>query len=187
MESMLASLVSSQTRVKLLLRLFGNPDMSSYLREMSNEFGVSTNSVRGELNRLCAAKLLTSAKKGREVHYRANRRHPLFVELVSMAQKSLGLDRVVDSIVARLGELDMAFITGDYAEGRDTGVIDLVLVGDIDRIKLGELVSKTEEHLNRKVRTLCLSPEDYRRLGPAIGAKPHVMLWQRDKKTGAIS
>jgi len=53
----LDSLITSQTRVKLLLRFFLNPESRSYLRELAEEFGESTNSVRVELNRLTEAGL----------------------------------------------------------------------------------------------------------------------------------
>ena len=33
-------------------------------------------------------------------------------------------------------QLEAAYLTGDYAKGRDTGVIDLLLVGEIDRHNL---------------------------------------------------
>jgi len=61
----LDSLITSQTRVKLLLKFFLNPERRSYLRELAEEFGESTNSVRVELNRLNEAGLLTSFDEGR--------------------------------------------------------------------------------------------------------------------------
>ncbi len=106
--------------------------------------------MRSELQQLSTAGLLTSEKEGRQVQYRADRSHPLFPELQSMVRKALGMDRIVDSIIERLGKLEAAYLTGDYAEGRDTGVIDLVLVGDIDRHSLSDLVEKTERYHHAK-------------------------------------
>lgn len=178
MESLLSPLVSSGTRVRLLLRFFGNPKASSYLRELASEMGSSTNAVREELNRLSDAKLLTHAKNGREVRYQANQGHPLFSELISIAQKVLGLDQVLENIIHRLGELQLALLLDDYAQGRDTGIIDLVLVGRINPKRLAELVTTTEGYIKRKIRTLCLTPEEYARLGEPLRQKPHMVLWQ---------
>jgi predicted transcriptional regulator len=178
LQSLLSPLVSSGTRVRLLLRFFGNPQASSYLRELASEMGSSTNSVREELNRLSEAQLLTHAKNGREVRYQANQQHPLFSELISIAQKVLGLDQVLDQIIHRLGDLQLALLVDDYAQGRDTGIIDLVLVGHINPKRLNELVATTEGYIKRKIRTLCLTPEEYDRLGPTLGAKPQMVLWQ---------
>ena len=178
MESMLSGLVGSTTRIKLLVRLFANPKSSSYLRALSDEFGVSTNSVREELNRLNKAKLLKSKKSGREIHYQADPSHPLFSELRSMVQKVLGIDHVVKNLVGRLGHLNKAILIDDYAIGRDSGIIDLVLVGEIESDNLHELVVKTERYIKRKIRTLSLSLEEYNRMRPMLEQRPFLLLWQ---------
>jgi HEPN domain-containing protein len=87
-------------------------------------------------------KLLTSEKNGRNVLYTANNDHPLFPELRSMVSKVMGLDQVIESILTRLGDLEKAYLIDDYAEGKDTGIIDLVLVGNIDQYHLNDLSRK---------------------------------------------
>jgi len=133
LDNLFTGLISSKTRIKLLIRFFFNPSTRSYLRELANEFNVSTNSVREELNQLTRTELLTSQKSGRQVFYKANQKHPLFPELKSMVSKVMGIDQVVDGIVTRLGDIERAFLLDDYAEGKDSGIIDLVLVGNIDQ------------------------------------------------------
>ncbi|MBW2480043.1 MAG: winged helix-turn-helix transcriptional regulator, partial [Deltaproteobacteria bacterium] len=103
MENLLAGLIASKTRVKLLMRLFFNPEARSYLRELAKEFNVSTNAVREELNQLKKTNLLKSEKNGRQVFYKANTDHALFPELKSMVSKVMGIDQVIDSIIERLG------------------------------------------------------------------------------------
>ncbi|HHP7234654.1 MAG TPA: winged helix-turn-helix domain-containing protein [Desulfobacterales bacterium] len=132
MDNLLSGIIGSKTRVKLLVRLFFNPHSQSYLRELAKEFDVSTNAVREELNQLKKTQLLKTERNGRQVFYMANTEHPLYPELKSMVAKVMGIDRVIESIVRRLGNLQKAYLTGDYAEGKDTGIIDLVLVGEID-------------------------------------------------------
>ena len=124
MENLLTGLISSKTRIRLLVRLFFNPNTRSYLRELAKEFDVSTNAVREELNQLKNTKLLKTEKCGRQIFYMANTEHSLFPELKSMVSKVMGIDRVIDSIVRRLGNLQKAYLVGDYAEGKDTGIID---------------------------------------------------------------
>jgi len=72
MENLFTGLISSKTRIKLLIRFFFNPKTRSYLRELAKEFNMSTNSVREELNQLTKTGLLTSQKSGRQVFYKAN-------------------------------------------------------------------------------------------------------------------
>lgn len=177
---MLDSLITSKMRVQILMRLFLDPSRQAYLRELANDFHASPGHVRSELTQLTAAGLLSSARQGRQVQYRADSTHPLFPELQSMVRKALGMDRILDSIIERLGALQAAYLTGDYAEGRDTGIIDLVLVGDVDRRQLDDLVAKTERYIQRRVRTLVVSVEEFDRLQQGGRLQPRLLLWQSE-------
>jgi hypothetical protein len=181
MENLFKGLISSRTRIKLLTRFFFNPNTRSYLRELANEFNVSTNSVREELNQLIQTKLLTSKKSGRQVFYKANQNHPLFPELKSMVGKVMGIDQVVDGIVTRLGDLELAFLLDDYAEGKDTGIVDLLLVGNIDQYHLNDLSRKTERYINRKIRSLVMSREEYKSFEPKFKKMPNILIWEAKK------
>lgn len=174
---MLDSLITSKMRVQILMRLFLNAKSRVYLRELAKEFNASPGHVRTELQQLTRAGLLSSVKEGRQVLYRAECSHPLFPELQSMVRKSLGMDRILDSILDRLGKLEAAYLTGDYAEGRDTGIIDLILVGDIDRHNLDDLVTKTERFIQRRIRTLVLSAGEFEYLGDRLGEQHALLLW----------
>ena len=178
MDNLFAGLISSKTRIKLLVRFFFNPQTQSYLRELAKEFNVSTNSVREELNQLTKTKLLTSHKSGRQVFYTANQKHPLFSELKSMVGKVMGIDKVIDGIVQRLGDLEKAYLIDDYAEGKDTGILDLVLVGNIDQYHLNDLSRKTERYIKRKIRSLVVSREEYQELLPKLKDRPRVLIWE---------
>ena len=42
-----------------------------------------------------------------------------------------------------LGKIKFAYLIGDYANGKDSGIIDLVLVGEINKSILLDLTNKT--------------------------------------------
>ena len=184
MNNLFAGLISSKTRIKLLIRLFFNPNTRSYLRELAKEFDVSTNSVREELNQLKKTGLLESEKDGRQVYYQANTGHPLFPELKSIVGKVMGLDQVIDGIVNRLGDLELAYLLDDYAEGKDTGIIDLLLVGNIDQYHLNDLSRKTERYIKRKIRPLVLTREEYKELKPKLKHHPRLLVWEAKESSG---
>lgn len=175
---MFDGLITSKMRVQILMRLFLNPDSQAYLRELSDEFGASPGHVRSELQQLTKVGLLASQKAGRQVQYRAERSHPLFPELQSMVRKAFGMDRILESIIERLGRLEAAYLTGDYAEGRDTGIIDLVLVGDIDQRNLLDLTTKTERHVDRKIRTLVVNAGEFTALKEQLSEQKLLLLWR---------
>lgn len=179
MKDLFTGIISSKTRINLLVRFFFNPGTKAYLRELSKDFHVSSNAVREELNQLTKTKLLTSQKEGRNVYYSANNDHPLFPELKSMVSKVMGLDQVVESILTRLGDLEKAYIIDDYAEGKDTGIIDLVLVGNIDQYHLNDLSRKTERYIKRKIRSLVLSKEEFKSFETKLRNRPFFLVWER--------
>jgi hypothetical protein len=135
--------------------------------------------VREELRQLSEAGLLVQSQQGKQVVYSANSKHPLFPELRSMVHKSLGMDRILESIVDRLGNLELAILLDDYAQGRDSGLIDPLLIGNIDHANLADRFRKTEQYIKRKVRTLVLAPEEYRMLKPTLDKRPQLLLWKR--------
>jgi hypothetical protein len=178
LDNLLSGLISSKTRVKLLIRFFFNPQTRSYLRELSKEFNVSSNAVREELNQLTKTRLLTSTPNGRHVYYQANTAHPLFPELRSMIGKVIGVDQVIDGIVSRLGRVECAYLIDDYAEGKDNGIIDILLVGDIDPRQLNDLTLKTERYINRKIRSLVMSRKELDSFYKTITNRPQLLIWQ---------
>jgi DNA-binding transcriptional ArsR family regulator len=158
---MLSQLFTSKTRIQLLLKLFLNPDVSCYLRELATEFAVSPNAVKEELDSLTEAGYLEKQKKGRSIFFRANTRHPIFPELHSIVKKSLGIDRVVEEVKADLGDVQAVYILDDYALGKDSGLIDLLIVGEVKAERLQDYVRITEEKVRRKLRVLVLGMEEF--------------------------
>ena len=89
----------------MLLKFFTNTSATAYLREMAEEFDESTNSIRHELNNLSKAGYLVSHEDGRTIRYKANTDHPLFNEVKNLVHKYLGIDKIIDNVLARIGEL----------------------------------------------------------------------------------
>ena len=174
---MLDTLITSKTRIRLLLKFFLNPETDAYLRELSTEFNESTNAIRVELNRLTEANLLQSSRSGRTILYRANRGHTLFKDIQNVVRKYVGIDRLVEDLVAELGDIDAAYITGDYARGIDSGLIDLVLVGQVNRSELQRLVDKTGRLINRKIRPLFLDREEIENLRDQLKIDRALPVW----------
>lgn len=156
---MIGDLISSKTRIKLLLKFFLNGTNISYLRELEGEFGESTNAIRLELNKMEDAGMLESFSEGNKKFFRANQKYPLFNEIHSILLKYVGLDQIVENVLHRLGHLNKAFLDGSFAQGRDSGVIDLILIGQLDKTYLINLVEKAEKLIKRKIRFIIYENE----------------------------
>lgn len=128
---------------------------------MAKEFEESTNSVRVELNRLTDAGLLVTEDEGKTKIYRANQQHPFFTEIKNMVSKFLGLEDLIERIVRRMGEVEKAYIVGDYAMGIDSGTVEMILIGkNLDENYLDFIRNKAFEKLNRKVEVK-IQDEDF--------------------------
>ena len=159
---MIETLISSKTRIKLLLKFFLNSKTKAYLRSLESEFGESSNAIRLELNRLEDADMLHSEQQGNRKLFKVNAQHPLYGEINSIVKKYFGLDVIVEWIANRLGNLKAVYLTGDIARGQDVGLIDLILVGDIDQQYLLELIAKAEKLIKRKIRYLIYSEREFK-------------------------
>jgi hypothetical protein len=173
---MLDSLITSKTRLKLLLKFFMNSNKRSYLRSLADEFNESTNAVRVSLNRLSEAGILNIYPEGNTVMYQANQHHPLFSDISNIVKKYIGIDKIIDHVLDKWGNLKLAVVTGDYAKGKDTGIIDLVLVGDIDKLYMIRLVEKAEKIICRKVRYIILNESEYEQNFKKVSAQKILIL-----------
>lgn len=175
---MLETLITSKTRIKLLLKFFSNQGNQAYLRALADEFGESTNAVRVELNRLSDAGLLESEPAGNTILYKANKNHPIYGDIRSLVSKYLGFDQIIETVLERLGDLELAVVVGDYAKGQDSGVIDLRLIGHIDLQYLSQLILKAEGLIKRKIR-YSIQPSDASGMGYDFEAEAHIVLWTK--------
>ncbi|WP_421977749.1 winged helix-turn-helix domain-containing protein [Roseivirga seohaensis] len=157
---MLEALISSKTRIKLLLRLFLNPDSSAYLRGLAEEFNESTNSIRVELNRFEEAGMLDSGLVGNKKVFKANKKYPLFQEVRSILLKYTGLQDVIDEVVEKLGDLNKVYLSGDLALGKDSDVVSLIFIGNPDLHYLVQLIQKAESLVPKKIQYLVYSNEE---------------------------
>ncbi len=139
----------------MLTKLLLNPAAKVYLRGLERELGVSSNTVRLELNKLSEMHLIEMAEEdvnAKVKHYAVNTNHPLFGSLRNIILKHVGLDQILEQIIAKLGDLDKVYLTGDLAQGKNSSFVDLVLVGNIDKPYLYNLIDKVEPLIEKKIR-----------------------------------
>tara|TARA_B100000768_G_scaffold161411_1_gene161484 strand:+ start:252 stop:773 length:522 start_codon:yes stop_codon:yes gene_type:complete len=149
---MLNTLITSKTRLRMLIKFFINTTNKGYLNGLATEFNESTNSIRKELNNLSSAGYLLKSKSNNRVIYNANKKHPLFKVLQKVIKQHLGIDEIVTTILEKLGDVKSVAIVGDYAKGIDSGTIHVILLGDrIDVGYLKDLIEKIEKKITRKV------------------------------------
>ena len=149
---MLNKIITSKTRLRLLIKFFISQANKGYLNGLANEMGESTNAIRKELNHLQKAGYLKKLKVNNKIEYKANTKHPLFETLRKVVYKHLGLEDLVEKVLERMGDLDKIILVGDYAKGNDSGLIEVFLIGqDLNMEYISQLEDKIEDLIGRKV------------------------------------
>jgi len=155
---MLESLITSKTRLRLLIKFFLNIANKGYLNSLANEFGESTNAVRKELNNLSSAGYLEKHSENNKVIYKANASHPLFKIIQKTVHKHVGIEDIVKRIIDNIGQIEKIILLGDYAKGIDSGLIEILLVGkNINYEYLDNIRPKIEKKIKRKINFLISS------------------------------
>lgn len=149
---MLENLITSKTRLRLLVKFFINVANNGYLRGLAEEMNESTNAIRKELNNLSSAGYLEKEIQKNKISYKANIKHPLFTVLQKIIHQYIGLDSIVAAVLGRMGAVQKIIVVGDYANGKDSGTIEVVLVGlDLDVNYINSLAVKLQDEIDRKV------------------------------------
>lgn len=118
-------------RRRVLGLLLLKPDEALHGREIARRTGLSAGTITRELGKLAEVGLLKREKRGNQQVYRADTSSPIYTDLASILRKTSGLaDVLVQALAPRI---DLAFVFGSVAQGRETGGsdIDVMLVGDI--------------------------------------------------------
>jgi len=175
---MLEALITSKTRVKILLKFFLNKANKSYLRSLEQEFGESSNAIRIELNRFEEAGLLTSYFVGNKKFFQANTDHPLFNDINSILIKMVGIDAIIKNIAKRLSQVEKAYLTGDLARGINSNKVELLLVGEgIDESIVLGYTTKAESITNRKITYQIMQEQEAK---DYLSQVPSLLIWIND-------
>jgi len=160
----LDKIFTGKIRVQLLTKLLLNPASTVYLRGLERDLGVSSNTVRLELNKLSDMQLIqdhTETINTKTKHYTVNTKHPMFKSLRGVILQHVGLDQIIENVLDKLGNVDEVYLTGDLALGKNSPFVDLVLVGDIDKPYLYNLIEKAETLIDKKIRVGLYLPQEF--------------------------
>jgi hypothetical protein len=176
---MLETLITSKTRIKLLIKFFLNPNCKSYLNELAAVFKDSSNAVRIELNRFENAGLLLSSMESNRKVYTANTTNRLYPEIHKLLCKHLGLDLIIEQIAQRPVQVEQIWLCGELAKGNQSDTIELLLVGpSTDQTHLEQLRVKVANLISSAVKLTLYTPETFSELKATIQITNLFLLWE---------
>ena len=149
------------TRVKILrLYLLSAEGTEFFVRQLTRDLDEQINSIRRELENLEKIGMLTSRTRERKKYYRINPKFPILSELRAIFQKAESLPLKVLKKIERMGKLDLLVLTGRFTNA--SGNVDLVAVGDLDKKKLSDYLSRElGEKLKSEIRYSVFSRDDF--------------------------
>ncbi len=200
---MIEQLFGSKTRVKLLNLFFSNPNRSFYVREITRRIDEQINSVRRELSNLLSIGIIRSDEEGNRLYYEVNQKyehygslHAIFTNTDNKKERAAnkeGQDNLSDRF-ARVGNLRLVLLTGDLL--REPAVpVEVLVVGDVNRKKLEQLMTELEAEEGRELRYAVLGTDEFdyrldlndRFLGTILGARSTMIIGELPQESSAIS
>lgn len=156
-----------KTRQAVLSLFFGQPDRRFLQKEVIKRIGLGSGTVQRELERLWRAEILVRTTEGRQTHYQANHRCPVFEELRGLVRKTFGVTQVLQQALEPIANrIDVAFIFGSVASGTERSESDLDLMVVANYVTLSDLipaVRETERELGREVNPSVYTPKEFSR------------------------
>ena len=161
----LADALFSTIQQRVLAYLFGQPERSFFATELIKLAGGGSGAVQRELARLAESGLVTVKRVGMQKHYQANPKSPLFAELCSIAQKTVGLAEPLREALAPLAKrITAVFVYGSVAKRSDTAASDIDLMVVSDSLTYADLYTAMEQataRLGRKVNPTVYSRREW--------------------------
>jgi predicted nucleotidyltransferase len=163
----LSDALFSTVQQRVLAYLFGQPERSFFATELIKLAGGGSGAVQRELARLTDSGLVTVKRVGTQKHYQADPKSPLFAELCSIAQKTVGLAEPLREALAPLAKgITAAFVYGSVAKRSDTAASDIDLMVVSDSLTYADLYAAVEQasaRLGRKVNPTVYSRKELAR------------------------
>jgi hypothetical protein len=72
------------------------------------------------------------------------------------------------------------YLTGELGKGLNSSIIDLILIGDVNREYLLKLIDRVEQLINKKVRYVIYSEREFKKLGESVLGPHHFLLWSNN-------
>ena len=162
---LLATLLGSMLRAKVLGWLFTHTDEGYYGRQLAKLLNQDSTNISRELARLEKASILVLTISGKQKYYQANMKSPIFNELHGLMLKTAGVADVLRSALKpHADSIKLAFIFGSIARSKESRVsdIDVMIIGDADYDAVGSSLNRTQGKLGREINSVIYPVSEFR-------------------------
>ncbi|MEO7373433.1 MAG: winged helix-turn-helix domain-containing protein [Terrimesophilobacter sp.] len=164
---LLSPLLRSDTQGRMLAALYLHPDREWTATELAREAGVSLPTILRDIDRLTTAGFVLQRTSGRNRYLRVNTSHPIFSAVADVVRHSYGPLAVIPEILADVPGIEEAYLFGSWAaryegqSGADPNDIDVVAIGNPDRMTIYEAAAAATARLGREVNIRAVNRGDW--------------------------
>ena len=171
---MLAELFTSDTRAEIMRILFNGEGREHYLREIEKITHVHISSLQKEVKHLVSIDLIKARRDGNRIYYKANSEHPIYPDLVSIVEKTVGVIALLKEKL-KDSKIECAFLFGSMARNKEKAAsdIDLVVIGDLGMRTLTKFLSGLQEKVGREINPHVYTKEEFKK---RIKLKDHFII-----------
>ena len=151
----LANALFAPAQSKIIEWIFGAPARAFHVNELMRLTGLGSASVQREIGRLFDAGLVTDERIGNVRRVQANPSSPVFPELTSLVQKTLGVvPAIADALLPLADRIEFAAVYGSIAkrsEHADSDV-DVMIVSDrLSFVEVMAALAAVQDRLSRVI------------------------------------
>lgn len=171
---MLKDLITSKTRVKILLLFLEDPTAMYHVREIVRRVSEEINAVRRELILLEKKGILSREPRANRVYYYLDKNYPFYYDLIRLFAKTSGLGADIIKNRVKLGRIKYAMMSGKFARRvrEKSDEVDLLIVGTVVLPELTLLVKEEEAKRGQEINYTVMTEEEFifrkKRLDPFI-------------------
>ncbi len=160
---MLSDLITSQSRIRLLLIFLANPFDIYHVRELVRQTGDEINAVRRELAFLEKKGILIKEPRANRLYYSLSKNYPFYFDLLLIGVKTVGLGEQIIKNKNKLGKIKYAMFSGKFTRRmkKSSEQVDLLVVGTVVLPELSLLVRNEEKRLNTEINYTAMSEDEF--------------------------
>jgi len=164
MKSVTQRIFGSRIRAKLLGWFFTHEEERFFVRQIAAILGEDPTNLSREMAKLEDLGILKSKREGNLKQFSVNRQCSFFREMKGLVLKTVGVAGRLKEALEGVRGIELAFIYGSYARGKETGTsdVDLMIVGGVDMDRLDRILRDLEKDLGREINYVLYSRTEFK-------------------------
>jgi predicted nucleotidyltransferase len=148
---------------KILNLFFLNPGERFYVNELARLLKEDPSNVHKKLIELSQEGILLDEFSGKERYFFLNPGYPFLKEYKKIVLKGVGFEKILKEQLNKLKGINSAYIFGSYAQNKLSleSDIDLLVVGNVNSLKLQTSLTDIQRFSGREINSLQLTPREF--------------------------